>query len=233
MIYPSLYGLFVSAGIITAILVAERRAKRLIPKLNDIWKLVPLTVIFGLIGARLYHIIHYLHYYSANGVQVFFIWNGGLGIFGGLIGGFIGLYLSHLTLSADKKLSKISFLILLDVLAPAVPFSQAIGRLGNIANKEIIPYAYFEIAIDLLVVAFILLAERYKSGMLKRFFNFSGSLFFLYLLLYGFGRFFLEFIRTDNPWRLGFISVGQVFSLSMFLLSVSVIVYSKYKKSLL
>ena len=106
------------------------------------WVLIP-----GLIGARLYHVLDYWGYYSKNLNEIFFIWHGGLGILGAIIGGVLGLLaFAHITyhiphIKKGCKKRKISFkdflFSLLDTVVIGLPAGQAIGRLGNFFNQEL------------------------------------------------------------------------------------------------
>ena len=91
----NLYGLFVVLGILAGGWVVEKINKKysiLDPRYSIfdtlLWVLIP-----AIVGARLYHVINYWWYYAENPEQIFYIWQGGLGIWGGIIGGIVGLYL--------------------------------------------------------------------------------------------------------------------------------------------
>ena len=82
MIKP--YGIIISIAIFTSIKTAER----IIEKKDEdtLWELSLWAIISGIIGARLYHVLDYINFYIKNPVEIFFLWNGGLGIFGAILG---------------------------------------------------------------------------------------------------------------------------------------------------
>jgi prolipoprotein diacylglyceryl transferase len=125
------YGLMIALGVLAAIWMARRRWAARGHDPEDIVRIAYWAVPGGLIGARLYHVAtDFNRLYVHNLVGMFEIWNGGLGIPGGVIGGVAaGAY-------AVKRL-KLPFRPLLDIVAPALPLAQAIGRLGNWFNQEL------------------------------------------------------------------------------------------------
>lgn len=141
-----LYGLVlaaaISAGYLTARLrletsarQAQARRKKPSPALiskTDLDSLLFWLVIPGIIGARLYHVADQWSYYFAHPVEIFFLWQGGLGVFGAIAGGTLGLYL-WLRFKNKKKLRTSH---LLDFAMPSLALGQAIGRFGNFVNKE-------------------------------------------------------------------------------------------------
>ena len=88
------------------------------------------TILSGLIGARIYYVIFRFSDYIGNPLSIFYVWQGGLAIHGGIIGGFIGAYLF-----AKKR--KINLWVLTDMAVGALLFGQFLGRFGNLANGEI------------------------------------------------------------------------------------------------
>lgn len=249
----NLYGVIIALAVLAGTGLTAREFRKNGLDGSMVIDALPWVLVFGVIGARSYHVAHYWSYYSVDLVRVLAVWKGGLGIYGGLAGGIIGLivflcwrlrldlkstaalpfgrYLKgwfsgrsldaqHTPTSALKGNNDISaparltFKVLafrrqvsnelwtwLNLMAPGVVLGQAIGRVGNIVNHELLPFAGYEMVWDLVV--FGLLVHGIK---LER--RFSG-----YLFLYAFGRFFLEFLRTDNIWRIGVLTVAQAISL--------------------
>ncbi len=218
------YGFLIAVAIFLGWYIAKKRATLYkIPKsiFEDYILLLPLTT--SLIGARLYHVLDYRYVYSQNPVSIFYIQNGGLGIWGGLVGFLIGLYIV-------TKVKKLNLLNILDLVAPSFALAQAIGRVGNWINQEgfgpptSLPWAvyidpknrplefanatrfhptfFYESILDLLI--FILLL--YLSKKLKQ----KGQIFAFYLILYSSARFALEFLRIDT-WVAGGIKIAQLF----------------------
>ncbi|MDA2922630.1 prolipoprotein diacylglyceryl transferase [Patescibacteria group bacterium AH-259-L07] len=129
------YGLLIVIGMLAAWLVISYLVKNIKsevgpPILGHIEKVVVYGVIYGLIGARLYHVFSELPYYIEHPLQMFMIWRGGLGIFGALVGGALAFYWYC-------RKHKLSFLLLADIFAPGIIIAQAMGRWGNYFNSEL------------------------------------------------------------------------------------------------
>lgn len=194
--------------------------------------MIPIAVIC----ARIYYVIFELEYYKQNVVEIFNFRNGGIAIYGALIGAVI-------TIIVFCKIKKIKILDLLDYLAPIIPLCQAIGRWGNYINieaygtetkgpiqmeiiengitKYVHPTFLYE-SVGNLIVFFILLILCKKR-------KYSGQIVCAYLTLYALVRFFVEGLRTDSL-MLGTIRVSQLLSLLIFVIGVSVFIYKKYKQ---
>ena len=132
-IQSRMYGLLLGSGVFVGAWVVAKIAKRekIDPEL--VWDGLLWVVVAGVVGARAYHVIDLWSYYSQNLGQVMAVWNGGLGIFGALIGGVLGLLL----FVRNRGLSSKDILSLLDVAVVGVPIGQAIGRWGNYFNQEL------------------------------------------------------------------------------------------------
>jgi len=126
------YGLLISLGLLAGLAVAWWRKKVYGITQNDLENLFILTVPLGIIGARIYHVLDKWSYYSQNPGQIFAVWNGGLGIYGGVLGGLVGL-----GIFLRIKNFKLKILNLLDFLMPSLAIGQAIGRWGNFFNHEV------------------------------------------------------------------------------------------------
>jgi phosphatidylglycerol:prolipoprotein diacylglycerol transferase len=125
------YGLFIAIGIVVATWLTGRELERKgmdgTLALDSLFFIVPL----GFIGARAYHVATDYELYSDDPFPgVFEVWNGGLGIYGGVIGGFIGLLIF-------ARVRNVNPLALADAMAPGVVLAQAIGRWGNYFNQEL------------------------------------------------------------------------------------------------
>jgi prolipoprotein diacylglyceryl transferase len=205
------YGLLIALGVFAAIWLADRRWRARGGEPGTVASLAMWAVPGGLIGARLYHLATDYELYTNHPLNMFKVWQGGLGIWGGIAGGVgasaIYLHRHHLSMRD-----------MMDTVAPALPLAQAIGRLGNWFNQELYgrpttlpwglkidavhrPAAYatahtfqptflYESIWDLIVVAIVLLVE--KRVRLRR-----GYLFAVYVAAYTFGRFFTEYLRID------------------------------------
>jgi prolipoprotein diacylglyceryl transferase len=242
------YGLCIALGVWAAVVVCARRfrARGGDPGLISIIALWAVPA--GILGARLYHVItDYELYFSKGGhpLNAFKIWDGGLGIWGGIAAGVLtGEWVAHRH-HADVKL-------LFDCVAPALPFAQAIGRWGNWWNQELFgkpttlpwglkisvshrPTAYinystfhptflYESIWDLCVVGIVLAVER-------RFKLRKGSLLAVYVAAYTFGRFFTEYERIDFAHKIGPLRLNDWTSIIVFVAAVTVLVVTNRRRS--
>jgi phosphatidylglycerol---prolipoprotein diacylglyceryl transferase len=124
------YGIIIAGAVFIAGLLGTRVARWLNEDPDDGWSMLLLVLLLAIVGARIYHVIHMWDHYSANPAQIIQIWNGGLGIPGGVVGGALGIWLS----TRAKGLSTARWM---DIFAPALLFGQVIGRLGNYVNQEL------------------------------------------------------------------------------------------------
>ena len=205
------YGVLIALGVVAAVWLAERRWVAGGGAAGTMSSLALWAVPAGLIGARLYHVATDYELYTHHPLDAFKVWQGGLGIWGGVAGGvFVGCVVGRRRGLDMRRL--------MDAAAPALPLAQAIGRWGNYFNQELfgrpskLPWALrvdpayrpkgfaqyatfhptflYESLWDLAVVGLLLLAERKLR--IRR-----GYLFVLYVALYTFGRFWTEYLRID------------------------------------
>lgn len=211
------YGILMGLGVLVAALVVQRRYTRDGADSSFLEGIILWTVAIGFAGARLAYVTTHTARFHGRWHAVFFIWEGGLALYGGLTAGAItALYLLH------KRGGNI--LAFTDAGAVGIPLAQAIGRWGNYFNQELFgtptdlpwgleiapihrpaefadaatfhPTFLYESLWNLVVVVpAILVLER--RGKLRR-----GVAFPLYLVLYGVGRFLMELLRTDTTFRL-------------------------------
>jgi len=221
--------------------VGYLRCKKYGLKTSDLENLFLLVVPLGIIGARLYHIFDKWSYYSQHIIEIFAVWNGGLGIYGAVAGGVVGLviYTRIYNVKCIPQ-SGISFhstiYKLLDFLMPSLAIGQAIGRWGNFFNHEVfggptnlpwkwfIPenlrpeiwknYSFFHPTFayeSLWALLGFILLIFLEKQLVTRERN-SGLLTGFYAIWYGVGRFFFEFLRFDTA-EVGGVKVAQVISL--------------------
>ncbi|HEX2884706.1 MAG TPA: prolipoprotein diacylglyceryl transferase [Candidatus Limnocylindria bacterium] len=124
------YGIIIASAVLIAGLLGSRVAVWLNEDPEDGWSMLLLVMVLAIIGARLYHVVHLWDYYSANPIEIPMIWNGGVGIPGGVVGGALGIWLY----TRAKGLNAWRWM---DVYAPALLLGQVIGRLGNYVNQEL------------------------------------------------------------------------------------------------
>lgn len=158
------YGILIVTGALVGAYIASLEAKRRNIDSDHVWNGLLFALIFGVIGARLYHVVSSprgtnigLDYYMANPMEILNFRQGGLGIYGAVAGGILGLFLyarllrlepdsgliklaTRLKLVQDWKPTNVSLLQFLDLGAPGLAIGQAIGRWGNFFNQELYGY---------------------------------------------------------------------------------------------
>jgi phosphatidylglycerol:prolipoprotein diacylglycerol transferase len=230
-----IYGIFIALAVIAAWLLAIKRSEQYGISREQIDNILLFVLIFGFLGARAYHVVSSYSYYWGHPLDIFKVWNGGLAIYGAVLGGVIGLWLSRKV----YKLPANSYQ-LLDWLAPSVLLGQIIGRFGNFFNYELYGYPtalpwkmfvpenfrsmgvsaaqffhplFLYEALGNAIALFVLMAIAKKSKL-----KHPGVVFFSYLLLYNGLRFFLEFLRVDSTIWAG-LRVNALVSLLLVLIS--------------
>ena len=134
-----MYGLIISLSIFAVVFLIEKEVKKAKKDTDMFWNGVFWTILIGIVGARIYHVLDYIHFYSSNPLQIFEIYKGGLGIYGAIVAA--TFYLLY-----NLKSRKEPILWWLDTIALYLPLGQTIGRIANISNKELLPVAYYEMA---------------------------------------------------------------------------------------
>ena len=238
------YGIIIVIGMFLAVWLSMREANKRGIGEDFIVDLAFWLIPTGIIGARIYYVLFELPTYLADPIRMFYFWEGGLAIYGGLILGFITMYWY-----SQKK--EVPVWLLVDILAPHVMIAQAIGRWGNFVNQEahggevsrqflerlqlpefIIeqmnikgtyyhPTFLYE-SVWNLVGFVIIMVLRGRDRLLLR-----GEAFLGYLAWYGLGRFFIEGMRTDSLY-IGDFRVSQLLSLLLLLTSIGLIVYRRF-----
>ena len=191
-----LYGIIIGIAIILGVNYFSQH-QNFLPKNKENFFIITL-LFFAIIGARLYHVFDQWNYYSQNLSQIPATWNGGLGIYGAILGALFSIFLYSF-------FNKIPIFNITDSIAPILPLCQSIGRLGNFVNNEI-PFWWIEAILNLILFFII------KSKELK---HLSPTA--LYLIGYGLIRFFFEFFRNDT-WQIGPLKIAQLISL-LFIIS--------------
>jgi len=123
------YGIVIVTGMMIAIWIAQREAKRTGQSPDMYVDFIIYALIFAIIGARLYYVIFSWDFYSAHPEKIFALREGGLAIYGGIIGGV-------LTAIVYCKRKGVNFWLLADTIAPCLAFGQMLGRWGNFFNRE-------------------------------------------------------------------------------------------------
>jgi phosphatidylglycerol:prolipoprotein diacylglycerol transferase len=238
----SWHGLFTGLAVLAAVILSARLSKEKAIAIEDVYSIALWGVIGGIIGARLFHVIDkWSTIYQYNPKQMLYFWEGGLSLYGALVGGFV----FGITYAAIRKLplGKVS-----DLAAPGMVLAQAIGRIGCLINGDAYgtptslpwgvlythpdaeatagpwvngqlvaghPVPAYEIIWDLLILALLLrLRKRLKN---------NWMLFLIYASLYSVGRFGFSFVRGDEEAVLGPLHQAQVISLIIIVVAVPLI----------
>ena len=245
------YGLILSLSIILATGVAYFLAKQDGRWHNHIVDIGIYSGIAGIVGARLWDVFFFdWAYYSHHLSEIFYVWQGGMAIQGGIVFG-VGAGIIY------AKRHKIDILALADIVAPAIILGQAIGRCANLLNGDAFgaptggdfgiiypettlayhtygaqplwPAEVWEGQIDFVIFALLLIFRAFPHA--------KGQAFSLYIMLYSLARFGFEFLRGDyaTPVFLSFTS-AQTTSLVAFILALIFfiycqITYSRQKKT--
>ena len=239
------YSLCILLGVIVAYILITREGKKQGLTKEFTSDLIFYTLIIGILGARVYYCVFNLDYYLANPSEILKIYNGGLAIHGGVIAGLIFVYFY-------TKKKNISFIKILDIIAPAVIIAQSFGRWGNFFNQEAhggittyqnlknmhipefiingmhiegkyyYPTFFFESIWCLIGFIILMIARRNKN--LRKGFQIG-----FYFIWYGIGRFFIEALRTDSLMFFG-LKIAQIVSLIGIIIGIIIIVTNRNKK---
>lgn len=240
------YGVLMALGILIGVWLTLREGKRKKLTEDDILDMCLVIIPSGVVGARLYYVIFEWASYASNPIRALYIWEGGLAIYGAVIGGLIGMFIY-------SRVKKIRFLKLADCIAPGLVLAQAIGRWGNFFNQEAFglpinngelmwfPFAvyiegyhtfngqpcsnpyhmatFFYESVWCLIVFIILWSCRRK-------FKHDGDAILSYAALYGLERMFVERLRGDSLYIIkpcGAIAAGiRVSEMLSFILVVAI-----------
>jgi prolipoprotein diacylglyceryl transferase len=225
------YGVVIALGVIAAVVIAQRRWAARGGDPADINGLAVWAVLAGLVGARAYHVFTDLDRFSGRWWHAPAVWEGGLGIPGGLAAGVV----AGVLVARRRGLPAAQ---LLDVVAPAIPVAQAIGRLGNWFNQELygrpstLPWAlridpdnrpagYADVATYHPAFLYEALWNLALAGLLiawerRRPRQRPGRLFALYVAGYSLGRLWVEALRIDPATQLLGLRVNIWTSLAAF-----------------
>ena len=225
------YGIIIMVGILLAACYALWRAKQSGITSDDMLDVILVAVIVSVLGARIYYVVFYGGYESLY--DLIAVWNGGLAIYGAVIGGIIALFVMG-------KIKKISPLKLLDIGAASIILGQAIGRWGNFVNAEAYGYetdlpwrmgigsgasAIF-VHPTFLYESLWNFAGFFLIWWLFRKKKYDGQILLIYLAWYGFGRMFIEGLRTDSLWLIpNVIRVSQLLAAVCFAICTALLVF--------
>lgn len=245
------YALCILAGVVVAVWWSERRWAAMGGEKGTIMDLAVPAVILGLIGGRLYHVVSDYQLYFGEGrepIHALFIWEGGLGIWGAIPLGALGVW--GVARKRGLSLSKLSFAI-----APTIPLAQAFGRWGNYFNQELfgaptdVPWA-LEVSLDSqgfprpgmvpgefyyhptflyeslwclgLAVVIALVGRRFENRLD------GGRLFALYIMGYCIGRTWIEYLRIDPANEILGFRLNNFTALIVLLLALAYFVWARF-----
>lgn len=237
------YGIIIASAVVLATILAVQEAKRRRIDPDSIYDLILWALPVAIITARMYYVIFEWGYYQNHVDEIVRVWDGGIAIYGALIGAGIVVYLFC-------RANWIPVWLMLDIIAPVLIMAQGIGRWGNFMNQEafgritslaflqslhlphfiiqqmLIDGAYrqptflYESLWDILGFI-VLMSLRHKKHLFKQ-----GEVFLSYVIWYAFGRFFVEGMRTDSLILLG-IRVSQWLSVILFIGAIGILVFRR------
>ena len=242
------YGIIIAAALIIGVLLGVREAKRRGFRAEMVLDFMLIAIPVCIVFARLFYVIFAtnpvtgINPYWVDPSRIIAIWEGGLAIYGAVIGGILSAFIFY-------KWRRVHIGDILDIAAPSIIIAQAIGRWGNFVNQEAFgpkvadasgqwfPYAvyierlgewhlatfFYESMWNLLVFIFLML--------IRKKIKFRGGVFALYVALYGFGRFWIEQLRTDSLFvGQSTIRVSQLLGGIMFVLGIAYVIYMTVRK---
>ena len=232
-----LYGIIIAAGLMLAVLYACRRSREFGIKEDDVIDGVLWVTPFAIICARLYYCLFSWDSYADDPISILYIWNGGLAIYGGVIGAAIGVIVFC-------KIKKIKIPALLDLVALGFLIGQAMGRWGNFFNREAFgcrtdsffrmgllnsitgtvgyfhPTFLYESVWNVLGFVMLHFASKHRQ--------YDGQIALGYAAWYGLGRTFIEGLRTDSLY-LGVFRVSQLLAAVTCFAALVVLVWQMFR----
>lgn len=236
------YGVIIAVGMLLAVAYAYFSAERFNVNKNKLIDCVLVGVVTGIIGARLYYVLFELDRYIQDPISIFMINEGGLAIYGGIIGGLLGGCIT-------AKILKQRIMPILDVAVLGFLIGQGIGRWGNFMNQEAygsptdLPWGMASGATGNIAVHPCFLYESLWClfgfvlihFLSKKFQKYAGQVFYFYLVWYGFERMIVEGLRTDSLY-LPFdvfgmeIRVSQLISAGILIFGIIMLIVNRKKE---
>lgn len=235
------YGILIATGLLLAVLYAYMNADHYDVDRNKLIDCVIVGIVTSIIGARTYYVLFKWDYFSAHPGEIFDIRDGGIAIYGAIIGALVGGLIM-------AKIRKMKFLPVLDITLTSFLIGQAIGRWGNFFNQEafgtptdnifrmvsentggvgVHPCFLYESVWCALGFLFLFIFNR-------KFQKYHGQVFYLYLVWYGAERTLVEGLRTDSlylPFQIfgADIRVSQVLSAVLVIIGIVLLIVNRKK----
>ncbi len=239
--YISWHGLFSSVAIVVGILVPALLASKAGLLRDTVYAIALWAILGGVIGARLVHVIDRWGYYSSNPGQIINISEGGVAIWGGILGGTLGALIY-------ARIRRINIARYADIIAPGVILAQAVGRIGDIINGEHISKAtnlpwsvtyshpdspafglspsHPAVAYELLMNLIIFVGLWKLRGHIRP----DGRIFLIYLTAYSIGRFFLSYLRLDSNTVVLGLNQPQWISLMVLAIVLPLLLFPRFNR---
>jgi phosphatidylglycerol:prolipoprotein diacylglycerol transferase len=239
------YGLAIAMAVMATILITARQIKRRGIPLEQIYSVGPWMFVGGLLGARLFHVADHWAYYMSNPFQIWQIQQGGLAIWGAIIGGVLAA-------TIYARIKQVSLARLGDALVPGLLVGLIIGRIGCIINGDAyggptdLPWGFIYTNPDALIPARLLGVPTHpypvydmvwNASILavilrgNQYFKQEGFTFLTFLSLYSAGRIVLSFVRQENI-ILGGLQEAQVVGIFTLAFAVTAMIYLQHKRRL-
>jgi len=231
------YGFFVAAAVFVGVLTAYLLAKRTGQNTDNYMNYAFIAIISCVAGARLYYVVFDWSRYRGNPLEILDFRGGGLAIYGAVLAAILSAFLY-------TKVKKLDFLLFSDTGICGMVIGQAIGRWGNFFNREVYgtateslfamqytssvpvhPLFLYESVWNLALFAFMMIFWKRKA--------FNGEIFFIYMVGYGIGRFWMEGLRDSGYVLTLFgtdLAVSQALSAVLAVVGIAAIIYFRVKK---
>ncbi len=228
------YAIIIATGFLLAVLYGMKRRKEFDLTEDNIIGMLMLAVPLAIICARLYYVIFNFEPYRHDLKRIFYIWEGGIAIYGAIIGAIIAA-------AIYCRFKKISIIRFFDIGALGLMIGQSIGRWGNFVNCEAyggqttLPWGMSINGFDPVHPTFLYESLWNAVGFIVLHFyskkrKFNGEIFWLYVAWYGIGRAIIEGLRTDSLYFFNTgIRTSQALAIASAVLSVAYLVYRYFK----
>ena len=232
-----LYGLMIATGLVLAVFYACRRCREFGIKEDDLLDGVLWVTPFAILCARAYYCVFSWEQYAADPISVLYIWNGGLAIYGGVIGAVLGVIVFC-------RIKKLKIATILDMVLIGFLIGQSIGRWGNFFNREAFGAetdSFFRMGLTNVktgITTYYHPTFLYESvwnalGFLLLHFaskkrKYDGQVALYYVAWYGLGRAMIEGLRTDSLWW-GNFRVSQVLAAASCLAAVILLMVMAFR----